>query len=292
MNTLFRTRTAVVAALAAVALVAAGLVSPRAASAQAGGPNWGAVAGSQNDRAPARSTVSAYTVLQGTSDEFLSPSIDSEDFDLDRWTADFILAAEIKLPVIPVSIFGDISYRYVASGNEIDTGWGDATLGAKANIVRSTNVIFGAWLSGTLPIGSDDVRITDYKAGNLGFGASVAPVPWIFLNTNAIFGAIWQMEDPFSQASVESLEFRFMVEVGVLFPGDLGSGRIGIEGFYRENGFDKASFVAYAEGHLSIFFLRVAFPFDVDQGLAGVENGFHNAELTIFAGVSIGLPEF
>ena len=80
-----------------------------------------------------------------------------------------------------------------------------------------------------------------------------------------------------------------MGEVVGMFPVANLSARLGIEGFYRENALDKSAFHGYLEFTALFFFLRGGLAFDVDDGLAGVENGFNNGELTIIFGINYGL---
>ena len=258
-------------------------------------PNYNAATGHYTERAHAYTHIGLLTKFEGTRQDLENPTVDPEG-GLDTWVGDVEFFGQVAVPGLPFDLsgFGDIRYRAVASTDNQTTGWLDPNLGVKLGFEPFGGFKLATWLSGNIPLATDDVSKLDYNTFNLSVGASWLPLPFLAFNANVDFGTIYELEEYTNETqsgvrSADSLEFGFMGEVVGMFPVANLSARLGIEGFYRENALDKSAFHGYLEFTALFFFLRGGLAFDVDDGLAGVENGFNNGELTIIFGINYGL---
>ncbi len=270
-----------------VALILALFVAltPQEAQADTEEPHWSAASGVQFDYAPMRNHVGFFTRFLGTSEEFRSLGEGSGD--LDWWAGDLTLFAEVEIPTTPVSFYGDITYRFIASGDNARTGWSDATLGGKVSFLEEDVFILSAFLYGNLPIGADSVNWLNYSATNLGVGFSVMPTSFFALNTNVALGRLWDLEWPDGN-NTNSWEFSFLVETVLIMPFvELASARLGFRGSYRENAWDKDAFFLYGQVNVLLAFLRVGVPIAVERGLDGVQQGIETGELTVTLGLNV-----
>lgn len=248
-------------------------------------PNWSAASGNQFDYAPTRNQVGFFTRFLGTTEEFMGVGDGSGD--LDWWAGDLTLFAEVVIPTTPVSVYADVTYRFLASGDNAQTGWSDLSIGAKGRILRDENYVLSAFGYANVPIGDEGVNLLDYTATHVGVGFSFLPTTFLAFNTNIAVGRIWDLEWP-DGTTTESWEISFLVETVFIMPfAEIASARLGFRGSYRENAWDKDAYLIYLQMNVFFVFLRVGVPIDVDQGLAGVQQGIETGTLTIQLGMSI-----
>lgn len=236
----------------------------------------GDLAGWEYDNAPAATHVAIYTQLLGTKEQFTGIDTDT------------ILGVATAIgefaPVEQLSVFGEISYRYLASGQNQSTGWEDPIIGAKVVPFMAENFAFAAYIKGNIPLSADKVSIRDYEATNLGLAVSFAPIQLIGFNLSADFGRVWKLDISDTEA-VKAVEFNFKAEL-VFMPPIVVTGRIGLTGVFRDQGIDKSMFQFYAEvSALGMIFVRVSFPLDIDSGIEGIQQGFETGEWLVTAGV-------
>ncbi|MGE0433057.1 MAG: hypothetical protein AB7K09_22005 [Planctomycetota bacterium] len=260
--------------LLAVATVVA-VLAPQAARAEEA-KNWSAAGSWENAKSPGATRFNAYTEFVGKKDQFTNA-------DLDTWLGVFILSGEVQIPGTPLSVFADVGYQVFATDNE-PTGWKDPNVGAKFNLEIGP-ILAGVYVVGNIPIGTNSVTLDAFTATSLGITGTLILGP-AFGNAGMDFGAVWEIADG-NGGNTSAFQWHFYGEGG--FNIGIASGRLGLEGVLRTDGFDLSQFQAYIEGRVFIFFLRVAVPFDIQQGdpIESVKTAFETGNLKITFGVAL-----
>jgi hypothetical protein len=232
----------------------------------------------EHNRAPTKMGVSAFTKFEGNKNQV-------EDKDLDLWSQQLRLAAEVAIPGFTrLSFFAEGGYQFSASG-DLPQGWTNILLGAKFAIIHTDNIVFSVWAQGEAPLGSEALYPATYTKLDGGTGLTIGFGDIFAVNGVAMLGTIFDVEaDGVQVPDSDTLQFQFIVEAVFSIPA-LGSARVGLEGFYRDRGIDKAAFNIFAEAQLMMFFLKVVMPFDIDQELAGVEDTWEKGDFVAYAGV-------
>jgi hypothetical protein len=246
-------------------------------------PDFAGAGGWEYYKAPAHTQIMVYTTYMGTKNDVTNKN-------LDLWTGIFTVAAEVKIPGIPIGFFGDVKYQYVGSASNFATGWSDAHLGAKFAFLEVNPVLLSAYIYGTIPMGAKKVKLANFSATNFGLSATIMPISLFAINLWGDFGAVWELQT--SAGNLDAVECRFGAELAILTP--IVQGRVGITGLYRDKGFDKSAFEFYAEVDLALIpvfriFLRAGIPIDIKKGLAGLQQGYDTGEILFTGGIWLPL---
>jgi hypothetical protein len=240
--------------------------------------DWSVAAGWMNTTAPTTTHFNVYTEFAGTRNQIA-------DKDLDTWKGIMWFSAEVAIPGVPLSVFGDIGYQMIASGSEA-TGWKDPTVGAKFSLELFDFALLGIYVKGNIPIGTTAVTLDAFEATSVGASVTVTWT-WLFVNAGMDFGAVWKIAQE-NGTTTKAFQYSFFAEAGIN-PPIPASGRVGLVGVLRDTGFDKDQFEVYMEGQVFMFFLRVSAPFDMQGGsLEGIRTAFESGNLKILGGVKFG----
>ncbi|MCK5345804.1 MAG: hypothetical protein KAR20_20480, partial [Candidatus Heimdallarchaeota archaeon] len=137
--------------------------------------NFELATGWRLDGAVAKKTATIYTGFSGSRNSVTDEA-------LDAWTSVIMIAGEFSLfgedEDMNFSVFGEWGGTYLATGAEHPadpllqdrkfTGFNDAVIGAKLQLMKSKLFTFSAFLKGQLPIGREEISIGDYIPVSLG----------------------------------------------------------------------------------------------------------------------------
>jgi len=255
------------------------------------------------ESAVAKKTVTVYTGFSGTSSS-------ATDDPLDAWTSVLMIAGEISLfgpdEDMNLSLFGEWGGTYLATGAESPiapelrdrsfTGFNDAVIGAKLQLMKSKLFTFATFLKGQLPLGREELSINDYVPVDLGFSFASALLASNLVSVGVQgtvdFNMIFATEDD----DPNHFNFHALIEAWALLGEKFMVVRAGLEFDYLTAdstdtvaGIDDQSYNIYAEMQLGMgLFLRVASPIDVDDNiLQRINNIYEVGELTITLGFTM-----